>query len=68
MSWSQKYRKVQRAKIEKIKGIILRLVRCVLAAGIRVSTPNQKNAANERARMPDTWAGNLSAGLQESCR
>jgi hypothetical protein len=60
--------KSRRTKIEKIKGIILGLIWHLLAACIRVPAPNQKDAADECAGMSDTWAGNLSTGLQESSR
>ena len=34
---------------------------------IRLATPNQKGSAGEHGTMPVAGAGNISAGLQESC-
>ena len=55
--------KIRHAKIEKVKRIILWLSWHLLTACIRVPAPNQQDAADERAGVPDTWAGNLSTGL-----
>jgi hypothetical protein len=44
----------------------LTLIQHFLVTEIRHPTPDQKVGAGERGTMCDTWAGNLSAGLQES--
>ena len=59
--------KIRRAKIEEVKRIILWLSWHLLTACICVPAPNKQDAADERAGVSDTWAGNLSTGLQESC-
>jgi len=60
-------KKVRRAKVKQIKRIIKALVWCILVTEFRHPSPNQKDSAGEHGIMSVTWAGDVSAGLQESC-
>ena len=53
-------KRVRRTKVEQITRIII--IRTILSP-----TPNDKGSAGEHGTMSETWAGNVSAGLQESC-
>ena len=53
--------KVRRTKIEQIKRIITAL------SIVTRPTQNQKDSAGEHGTMSETWAGDVSAGLQKSC-
>ena len=55
---------VGRTKVEQIKRIIIARSRATI---IRRPTPNQKDSAGGYGTMSVTWAGNISARLQESC-
>jgi hypothetical protein len=58
-------KKVRRTKVEQIKRIIIALP--VVTTDIRNPAPNQKDSVGEHSTMSETWVGNISAGLQESC-
>jgi uncharacterized membrane protein len=60
-------KKVRRTKVEQIKGIIIALILCILVIEIHPPTPNQKGSACEHGTMSVTSAGDVPAGLQESC-
>jgi len=60
-------KKVWRTKVEQIKRVIITMVvLCILVTEIRHPAPNQKDSAGKDGTMPVTWAGNVSACLQES--
>jgi hypothetical protein len=55
-------KRARRTKVEQITRIII-----AMATGILRPTPNDKGSAGEHGTMSETWFGNVSAGLQESC-
>ena len=61
-------KRVRRTKVEQIKRIIIIPVQdlCILVIEFHTPTPNQNGSAGEHSTMSETWAGNISTGLQES--